>query len=239
MRTFHRVAGAVLAAQLVAWIVTGLLFNVKFRYDEAYETLTPARPAVDSEAAWASPADALAAAGVAPGALRRLHLLHDNRGQLYLIEAGTGDATALYLADARTGSPLAPLDAAGAEAALRSALTASPNAARYGAVESAEPASAPSAILGRETDGWRLALDTGQAVTVNAYTSEITHTGFLNSFIDWTYRVHYMQYTPWKSVNIALICVFSGLALFMVVSGVTMLRGPRRRYGYSKRRIRL
>ena len=239
MRAYHRVAGAVLAAQLVAWIVTGLLFNLKFGYDVAHEILTPSPAAAELPGTWVSPADALTTAGVEPASLRRVHLLQDNRGPVYLLDAGPEAAPDLRLADARTGRPLPALDAAGAEAALRSALESSKNAARYGAVAGAEPAAAPSLLLGRETPGWRLTLDTGQTVTVGAYTSEITHTSLINTFIDWTYRVHYMQYTPWRWANIALITVFSILLLSLVASGITMLRERQRRYGYGNRRIRL
>ena len=224
MRTYHKIVGAICALQIVAWIVTGLLFNYKYRYDEAYEPLKAA-PAATAPGPWTSPADALALASVDPGSLQRVHLLNDNRGSLYLIEVGPD----LRLADARTGAPVEPLDAAGADAALRSALASSPNAARYGAVRDARQTSATSAIVGRETPAWALELDSGQTVTVNAYTAEIAHTSGLNTFIDWTYAVHYMQYTPWKSVNIGLIIGFSVLMLLLVISGVRLIFGDRSR----------
>jgi uncharacterized iron-regulated membrane protein len=218
LRTYHKIVGAICALQIIAWIVTGLLFNYKFRYDEAYEPLKAA-PAATAPGPWVSPADALALASIDPSGMRRVHLLNDNRGSLYLIEVGDG----LRLADARSGAAVEPLDAAGADAALRSALSASPNASRYGAVREAQPTSAPSAVVGRETPAWALELDSGQTVTVNAYTAEISHTSALNTFIDWTYAVHYMQYTPWKSVNIGLVIAFSVLLLSLVASGVRLL----------------
>ncbi len=238
MRAYHRVAGALLAAQLAAWVLTGMLFNVKYRYDEAYEALAPVPAATDQDAHWISPGDAVTAAGVTPATLRRVRLLHDNRGYIYLVESGTDSEPQVALVDARTGQAVQPLDAAAAEAALRSALSASKHAARYGLVKTALVAPSESALLGRSTPGWQLVLDSGQTVTVNAYTSEISHTALLNTAIDWSYRVHYMQYTPWKSVNIAIISIFSLLLVSLVASGITILtEGRRRRYGYGARKL--
>jgi hypothetical protein len=238
VRAFHRVAGAVVAAQLLVWIVTGLFFNLKYRYDEAYEHLEPVPAPVGGNTNWVSPADALARLGLEAATLRDVKLLHDNRGYLYLIDAGPEASPALYLADARTGQSLPALDAEGAEVALRSALLRSKHASRYGAVKSAIRTIAPSAIAGRETDAWELALETGQQVVVSAYTSEITHHALLNTGIDWIYKVHYMQYTPWKTVNIALVLVFSALTLALMTSGLWMLFERRRRHGYGARKLR-
>ena len=83
--------------------------------------------------------------------------------------------------------------------------------------------STPSAALGAETPAWELTLDSGHIITVNSVTAEISHTSMLNSWIDWTYRIHYMQYTPWKPVNISLVVGFSLLLLSLVTSGLRML----------------
>jgi uncharacterized iron-regulated membrane protein len=238
VRAFHRVAGAVVATQLLIWIVTGLLFNVKYRYDEAYEQLTPIPSATDGAGSWVSPADALQRSGIEASPLRNIHLLHDNRGYLYLFDVGPDASPALYLADAQTGQLVSALDAEGAEAVLRSAVQRSPHAASYGAVKSAIKTTKPSALVGRETDAWELTLETGQQVVITAYTAEISHDALLNTGIDWTYRIHYLQYTPWKPVNIALVLIFSIMTLSLVASGVSMLVEKRRRHGYGARKLR-
>lgn len=235
MRTYHKIAGAILALQLVLWTVTGFLFNYKFRYEEAYESLRAVPAAGNPAAPWANPADAIGRAGLDPAAVRRVALLHDNRGYLYLFDAGAESAPDVKLADARTGDPVALLDAAGAEAALRSALTQSPNAATYGAVRGARQVPASSVLLGRETPAWELELDSGQTVTVNAVTGEIARTALLNSVIDWTYRVHYMQYTPWKTVNTVVVMIFLALVLSLVGSGLRMLIVLRPRAMFGRR----
>jgi uncharacterized iron-regulated membrane protein len=241
LRTFHKVIGAILALQIVLWTVTGFLFNYQWRYDEAYEPLraAPASAASGPVTEWASPGDAVGRAGLDPSAVRRVALLDDSRGYLYLLETGTERAPVLRLADAHTGEPVAPLDAAGAEAILRSALARSEHAARYGAVRRAEQIDVSSAMLGRDAPAWALELDTGQTVTVNAYTAEIAHTAMLNNAIDWTYRVHYMQYTPWKSVNIGIVVAFLTLLLTLVASGLRILIAARPRAMFGRRTGRL
>jgi uncharacterized iron-regulated membrane protein len=238
VRAFHRVAGAVVALQLLIWIATGLFFNGKYRYDEAYEQLAPVPALTDSASPWVSPLDALERSGIGESPLRNVYLLHDNRGYLYLFDVGSDAAPALYLADARTGQSVPALDAEGAEATLRSALQRSKHSERYGAVKSAIKTAKTSALVGRETDAWELTLETGQQVVVTAYTAEISHDALLNSAIDWTYRIHYLQYTPWKTVNIALVLIFSVLTLSLVASGITMLVEKRRRHGYGARKLR-
>jgi uncharacterized iron-regulated membrane protein len=239
LRTFHKVIGATLALQIVLWTATGLLFNYKYRYEEAYEQLKAAPAPSAVTAAWVSPTEAARSAGLDPSAVRRVALLDDTRGYVYVLEAGSESAPDVRLADARTGDPLGPLDAAGAEAAFRSSLAASKNAARYGAVRGSRQIAAESALLGRETPAWELALDTGQTVTVNAYTAEIAHTALLNTAIDWTYRVHYMQYTPWKPVNIGIVLVFLTLLLILVASGLRLLIATRPRAMFGRRTGRL
>lgn len=64
------------------------------------------------------------------------------------------------------------------------------------------------------------------ALGVDRVTLEIAQTGDLNDFIDLTYRVHYLQWTPWKAVNVALVLMAAPLALGLAATGLRMwLRG--------------
>jgi hypothetical protein len=238
VRTYHKVAGAILALQILAWIVTGLLFNYKFRYDEAYEPLSAPPSASTAPNTWVSPADAMARAGLPLETLRNVRLFHDARGYLYLLETGTEDTPVVHLADARTGDAVAPLDEAGAAVVLKSALATSKFASSYGAVARSRPVDAESPLLGHAAPGWEFTLASGQRLTVNAVTAEVTHAALLNDVIDWTYRVHYMQYTPWKTVNIVIVLIFLALLLSLVLSGLRMLIGTRTRpmFGGRSRR---
>ncbi len=75
----------------------------------------------------------------------------------------------------------------------------------------------------RDRDGWAFDLATGQRVTVDALTASIDHRGPLHAWIDWTYRAHYMQYTPSTPWNIAIVLLWVALATALAVSGLTML----------------
>ena len=49
-RRAHRILGTIVALQLLIWLATGVLFNVKHRYAEAYEMLhAPRREVAASE----------------------------------------------------------------------------------------------------------------------------------------------------------------------------------------------
>lgn len=157
-RRIHRVLGAVVAAQMFVWLVTGLLFNIKHRYAEAYEELAAPPPLVASLTA-------------------------------------------------------TPLDEARARTLAAAALERSSHRARYGAITTAR------------LDGttWELAVATGQRLHVDAATGAIAHDGPLNTWIDWTYRAHYMQYTPWKRVNLVVVVAWVAFTAFLLGTGLCLL----------------
>jgi uncharacterized iron-regulated membrane protein len=74
----------------------------------------------------------------------------------------------------------------------------------------------------------------GKTVTVDRLTGEMSQTGTINDWIDWTYRVHYLQWTPWHWVNILLVLIAVPLTLGLALSGLWLAFGPRG--GYSGRR---
>ena len=74
-----------------------------------------------------------------------------------------------------------------------------------------------------------LSFSGGKTVTVDRLTGEIAQTGALNDWIDFTYRVHYLQWTPWKAVNVALVLLAVPLVLGLAVSGLRMAFGWDRR----------
>ncbi len=201
-RGLHRALGVLVVPQLVVWLATGVLFNVKHRYDEAYETLAAPPAAVDSAALGLSPAEAARRAG-APAA--PVTLRHDAFGYAYAI-AGR-------LIDAATGAPRVPADEAAARRVLGAALADSKHRARYGPVVRAS----------RTDAAWAFDLETGQRVTVDPLTAAIDHRGPLHEWIDWTYRAHYMQYTPSKPWNIAIVMAWVALSTALAASGLTMV----------------
>lgn len=217
-RLFHRVAGLCLALPLVVWVATGLLFHVKHRYAEAYEALAAPLAAgpLWSRAVF-SPA-ALQARGLldaeAPVALaahpRGLVAYFGRRG-----EAGVA-------VDAASGDPIPVAAEETARVWLREALRASKHAARYGDVVGVEETSVPSALTGVQNPAFTFRTTGGKRVTVDRVTGAMTQTGDLNSWIDLTYRLHYLQWTPWKKANVALVLVASPLVLLLAASGLLL-----------------
>jgi hypothetical protein len=136
-----------------------------------------------------------------------------------------GEARAV---DARDGSVLPAADVALARAWALASVEASAYAARYGApVGTPEEAAHFSSLLGRELPAFRFRFSGGKVVTVNRLTGEVSQTGELNDFIDFTYRLHYLRWTPWQPVNVALLVLAIPLVLGLAVTGLRMAFGRR------------
>ena len=63
----------------------------------------------------------------------------------------------------------------------------------------------------------------GKTVTVDRVTGEIRQTGDLNDWIDFTYRLHYLQWTPWSAVNIALVLLAVAATVLLLFSGLRIV----------------
>jgi hypothetical protein len=231
-RRLHRFLGLSLVVPFVLWMGTGLLFHVKHRYAEAYEVLrAPVPPVADLSRFTVSAAQATASDHFEKGCVPRFALRPDGRGAWFGRKDGKGVAV-----DASTGELLAPASEEISLEWARAAVAASPNASRYGAPlgRSATRGATPSPLypsknLSSLTLSQNLALSIsfsgGKTVTVDRLTGEIAQTGALNDWIDFTYRVHYLQWTPWKSVNVALVLVAAPLVLGLAISGLRMAFG--------------
>jgi uncharacterized iron-regulated membrane protein len=110
----------------------------------------------------------------------------------------------------------------------------SQNAARYGAIVNRSSGKRLSALTGAEDPAGVFEYSEGKTVTVDRLTGEMSQTGTINDWIDWTYRVHYLQWTPWHWVNIVFVLIAVPLTLGLALSGLWLAFGPRG--GYSGRR---
>lgn len=219
MRRTHRILGPVLALPLVLWMVTGLLFHVKHRYAEAYEPIAvPPGGSVDWTTAGLAPAEVLSR-GLADAPL---HLAPHPSGRLAYFGASRGNPIAI---DAASALPIAPATPQQARLWAAAAIASSAHALRYGELRDAREAKHRSSRTGLENPA--LAFDTshGKTVTVDLVTGEISQTGALNDFIDATYRIHYLQWTPWKPANVALVLIAIPLVLGLALTGLRMSFG--------------
>lgn len=226
MHRLHRLAGLALALPVFLWMGTGLLFHVKHRYGEAYEALAVPQqaPAPWTEARLA-PAE-LVARGVVEAQAPLVLLRHPSGEAAYLgvketrpVLLSAVDGRALPLADLETSREWA-----------RRAVAASAHATRYGVPEGeATEGEHFSTQLGRALPAHVFRFSGGKVVTVNRLTGEVVQTGALNDFIDFTYRLHYLQWTPWRPVNLALLALAVPLMVWLAVSGLRMSVRPARR----------
>jgi hypothetical protein len=232
-RRLHRLMGLSLALPLVLWMATGLLFHVKHRYAEAYEVLqAPVRGNADLSRFTVSAARAADGDRFEKGCVPRFALRPDGRGAWFGKKDGRGVAV-----DAETGEALQPASEEISLEWARAAVAASPNAAHYGyalAPRASMPSSPTlskslSSLTLSQNPSLDLSFSGGKTVTIDRLTGEIAQTGALNVWIDFTYRVHYLQWTPWKAVNVALVLVAVPLVLGLALSGLRMALGRDRR----------
>jgi len=230
-RTLHRLIGITMALPLFLWIVTGILFNVKYRYAEAYEPIALKLPSTAT--AWTgalvSPGE-LVSAGKIDGAGRISLFMHPSKIPAY---AGVHGNTPVVLS-AATGEYISEAMDEELKHWADDAVGQSQNAARYGAVVRRTSGRRLSVLTGVEDPAGIFEYSQGKTVTVDRLTGEMSQTGTINEWIDWTYRVHYLQWTPWRWMNILLVLIAVPLTLGLALSGLWMAFGPRG--GYSGRR---
>ncbi len=75
---------------------------------------------------------------------------------------------------------------------------------------------------GTEDPALLLRYSVAKTVRVELLTGEIAPAGALNEFIDATYRLHYLQWTPLRPVNITMVIIVMPLLLLLAVTGIRM-----------------
>lgn len=226
LKTAHRLAGLVLAVPLILWIGTGLLFHMKPGWDETYESLAVPPPGpLPWEKVVFSPAAVKARGLLDPGPVA---LAPHPSGLVAWFGLREGRPAAV---DGTSGEPIPPASESAARAFALAAISASRHAKSYGTIVSAETAAHRSVFTGVENPALLFRTSGGKRVLVDRVTGEVSQTGDLNAWIDRLYRIHYLQWTPWKPVNIGLVLVASLLVLLLAASGVRLAvtrpsRGP-------------
>jgi hypothetical protein len=220
-RAIHRIAGAGLVLPLVLWIGTGLLFHVKPGWDEAYEPLAAPPPGTPPwERVVFSPAAVKARGLLDPGPVA---LAPHPSGLVAYFGCRDGRTAAV---DGTSGDPIPPASEGVARAFALAAISASRHDASYGTILSTEPAVHRSSLTGTEGPAFLFLTSGGKRVLVDRVTGEVSQSGALNDRIDLLYRIHYLQWTPWRPVNVGLVLGASLLVLLLGASGVRLLFTP-------------
>ncbi len=220
-RALHRLAGAGLVLPLFLWMGTGLLFHVKPGWDEAYEPLSAPPPGPPP---WERVV-------FSPAAVKARGLLDAGPVALAVHPAGLvawfgrreGRAAAV---DGTSGDPIPTATEGVARAYALAAITASRHAASYGTIVSAQPDVHHSTLTGTEGPAFLFLTSGGKRVLVDRVTGEVSQSGSLNDRIDLLYRIHYLQWAPWKPANVALVLGVSLLGLLLAASGLRLFFTP-------------
>lgn len=220
-RGVHRLAGLALAVPLVLWIGTGLLFHVKPGWDEAYEALAVPPPGpLPWERVVFSPAALKARGLLDPGPVA---LGAHPSGLVAWFGLREGRPTAV---DGTSGEPVPLAGEDAARAFALAAISASRHASAYGSIVSTEPGAHRSALTSVEDPAFLFTTSGGKRVLVDRVTGEVRQDGALNERIDLLYRIHYLQWTPWRPVNVALVLAASLLVLLLAASGLRLAVAP-------------
>lgn len=205
-----------MALPLMLWVLTGLLFHVKHRYGEAYETLrVPRDRALDWDSAAIPPSHVVRA----QLARAPLALAAHPSGRLAYFGSDAHGGVAI---DAHSGEKIEPASAELGRRWLEAAIANSSAPDRFGRITQAETQLAPSPLTGADNPTLRVRTDGAKTIRVDLLTGEIEQRGALNDFIDATYAIHYLQWTPWKAVNVALALLSIPLVLALAFSGLRM-----------------
>ena len=218
-RAAHRLAGLLALLPLALWIGTGLLFHLKPGWDEAYEPLAAPPPGpLPWERVVFSPA-ALKARGLLDAG--PVVLAAHPAGLVAYFGRRDGRPAA---ADGTSGDAIPPASEETARTYAAAAVAASRHARSYGAILSTAPTAHRSALTGADDPAFLFRTSGGKRVVVDRVTGEVSQDGTLNDRIDLLYRVHYLQWTPWKPANAVLVLAASVLVLLLAATGLRLSR---------------
>lgn len=215
---FHRWASAVIVAQLVIWIGSGLFFSsfsiarVRGEHVEIDASL-----ASNDGAALISPSTAIAIVAARGMAIESLELRRSPAGPVWV---GRGPHHAAVRLDARSGA-VVPVERAEAEAVARRDQRGSPEVAEAALVERDPPIEYRDHAL----PAWRVRLadEAGTVVWVDARTAQITaRRNDLWRWYDFLWSLHIMDWRGRESFHHPILIIAASLAAIAVLSGITL-----------------
>lgn len=217
VRQLHRWLGLLIAAQLLLWVIGGLVMSVLRLEEVRGEDRAAQKAAVPlaADASLLAPAQVLATHDGAPVTGLTLVVL-DSR-PVYRLKAGAES----LLVDARTGARLSPLPREFAEALGRADYTG------FGALAGIDWVDTPELeFRGRPLPLWRVrfADERNTALYVSPATGEIVaRRNDLWRMFDFVWMLHIMDYQGREDFNHPLLIGTAASALLFLVTGLFML----------------
>ncbi len=205
----HRWLAIVLAALLIVWSLTGLLFHLKPGWGRAYDMLSVERHDRPLALDMLQPPVSIHMPGGEP--IQRLELFDSALGPLYRVRTAAG--TALF--DAKTGTQrvLLPEDAV---LLAKDAISRSSERGAYG-----EPVERIT-----NSDTIKLVMSGGPVLLVGRNDARISQRGADTDRIDWLYRMHYLQFTGNHTVDRILAIVGLLLIWAVMIPGIVLFVRP-------------
>ncbi len=206
----------------IIWTVTGLLFHLKPGWPRAYEMLSVEVGDTPLPLAELASRERVIAAlpAVSPN-VHRVELVQTSIGPLYRVAYRDKRRRMTALVDARSARLLSPLAPETAAALVASAVERSPHRAAYGRVASQKV----------EANRVIVRFDGGPTVTIGRNTARLRQRGPDTDRIDWYYRVHYVRWTGYASVDRALAMVVIVGTWVLSILGVWLFVRRRREQG--------
>lgn len=199
----HRLIGMLLILPMLTWAFTGIIFFIKPGYKKAYEPLSVKT----------YPISAFHITPAAPHEWHRVEVKRTVLGQhLLLQEIQQGKAVSLHL-NAATLNTFVPPSKTQLRLLVEDAIAH--DASRYGNVH--------------EVEGNTVYTTTGVRITLDWQHLRLQQYGRDTQLIDALYRVHYLQWTPWKSMNQVLGFVGLFLVFCLTLLGMRLLVRPQRK----------
>jgi hypothetical protein len=205
----HRWLAIVLAALLVIWSLTGLLFHLKPGWGRAYDMLSVERHDRPLALETLQPPASIHTQGGEP--ILELELFDSALGPLYRVRTATGSA----LFDAKTGTQRVLLQE-DAVLLAKDAISRSDERGAYG--EPVEEITTNESI--------RLVMSGGPVVLVGRNDARISQRGSDTDRIDWLYRMHYLQFTGNHTIDRLLAIVGLLLIWAVMIPGIVLFVRP-------------
>jgi len=225
-RKAHRWLGLLIGIQLLLWTVSGLYFSlIPIETVRGEDRVRESEPVNFSHTPLASPRlaiDALLAQTGLSTQVRGLQLRRVLGEPVYEIRYDLGGEHRTLLADARDGSPLPPVDRAGAIELAREDFAGDDPVVD---AEYIEQVAGDDEYRGGPLPAWRVSFDDADSTRIYVDASLARVTARRNTtwrIFDFLWMLHIMDFEEREDFNTNLLQVFAGLGVVTILSGFVL-----------------